>query len=82
VEIPPGADYCDARSALMDLFRADGGTKLRSYVFKHPPRVELSGYLFLDAAHIPWSQVRLLLGGKNGGRGIKKGLSASPVRGI
>jgi hypothetical protein len=54
VEVPPGADYCDARSALMDLFRADGGKKISGtgYKFKHPPHVELTGYLFLDAWHI------------------------------
>ncbi|MDT7540594.1 MAG: hypothetical protein QOE33_498 [Acidobacteriota bacterium] len=80
VEIPPGADYCDARSALMDLFRADGGTKLASYIFKHPPHVELTGYLFLDKAHMRAGRTDFCT--NNGGRGIKGNLSVSPVRGI
>jgi len=80
VEIPPGADYCTARSALMDLFRADGGSKLTGYVFHHPPQVELTGYLFLDAAHMRARRTDFCT--NNGGRGIKNGLSVSPVRGI
>ena len=49
VEIPPTNKYCDARTAMMDLFRADGGqSDPKDYIFKNPPEVEITGYLFLD----------------------------------
>jgi hypothetical protein len=81
VEIPPGSDYCDARSAMMELFRADGGTSLsRGFVFKHPPHVEVTGYLFLDKAHMRARRTDFCT--NNGGRGIKGGLTYSPVRGV
>jgi hypothetical protein len=76
VEIPPGAAYCTARSHMMDLFRADGGTSLSSHVFAHPPKVELTGYLFLDAFHGSASCTN------SGGRGIQNGLGHSPVQGL
>jgi hypothetical protein len=81
VEIPPGEDYCDARSALMAMFRADGGSRLsRGFIFKHPPHVEVTGYLFLDKAHMRARRTDFCT--NNGGRGIKGGLATSPVRGI
>lgn len=81
VEIPPGEEYCDARSALMGLFRADGGTTLsRGYIFQRPPRVEVTGYLFLDKAHMRARRTDYCT--NNGGRGMKGGLAQSPVRGI
>lgn len=82
VEIPPGADYCDARSALMNLFRTDGGRKVsgKGYVFNHPPHVELTGYLFIDAWHINRGRTDYCT--NNGGRGIRNGLKVSPVRGL
>lgn len=81
VEIPPGAEYCDARSALMRMFRSDGGTTLsRGFIFRHPPRVEVTGYLFLDKAHMRARRTDFCT--NNGGRGIKGWLAQSPVRGI
>lgn len=81
VEIPAGEAYCDARSAMMDLFRADGGTALsKGHVFQKPPHVEVTGYLFLDKAHMRARRTDFCT--FNGGRGIKGGLSNSPVRGI
>jgi len=75
VEIPPTAAYCDARSKMMDLFRDDGGGALKKgHVFNDPPHVEVTGYLFLDSTHGPSCTA-------NGGRGIKNGLSTSPVKG-
>lgn len=75
VEIPPTAAYCPARTKMMDLFRADGGGRLSSgHVFTDPPRVEVTGYLFLDSTHGPSCTA-------NGGRGIKNGLPTSPVKG-
>jgi hypothetical protein len=74
VEIPPGAAYCDARSKMMDLFLADGGTRLSGYAFRNPPLVQVTGYLFLDSTHGPSCTA-------NGGRGIKNGLRTSPVKG-
>jgi hypothetical protein len=82
VEIPPGADYCDARSAMMELFRADGGRKLSgNHIFSSPPQVELTGYLFLDAFHMRARRTDFCT--DNGGRGIRdKKTKVSPVRGI
>jgi hypothetical protein len=73
VEIPPTSKYCDARSNMMDLFREEGGTKLSQHVFKNPPEVELTGYLFLDSHHGSTCT-------GSGGRGIKNGLKTSPVK--
>jgi hypothetical protein len=80
VEIPPGADYCDARTAMMALFRADGGTSVRRHVFNSPPQVDVTGYLFLDAAHMRARRTDYCT--DNGGRGVRAGRGASPVRGI
>ena len=49
VEIPPSSAYCDGRSNMMNLFRADGGSSLAKYVFNDPPEVEVTGYLFLES---------------------------------
>jgi hypothetical protein len=81
VEIPPGEAYCEGRTNLMDLMRADGGSDLRgNYIFNDPPLVEVTGYLFLDGAHIRRGSSDYC--SDNGGRGIKNGLSSSPVRGL
>jgi hypothetical protein len=81
VEIPPGAEYCDARAAIMGLFRADGGTNVRRrHIFSKPPQVDVTGYLFLDAAHMRARRTDFCT--DNGGRGIRDGRGASPVRGI
>ncbi len=66
-------------ASLMDLFRADGGTKLSGHVFKHPPHVEVTGYLFLDKAHMRKGRTDFCT--NNSGRGIKDGLRTSPARG-
>jgi hypothetical protein len=73
VEIPPTNKYCSARTAMMDLFREDAGTKApNDYIFKNPPEVEITGYLFLDSHH------GLTCTG-DGGRGIRqKGLKKPP----
>jgi hypothetical protein len=73
VEIPPTNKYCDARTKMMDLFREDGGTKLSQWIFKDPPEVEFTGYLFLDSHHGATCS-------GSGGRGIKNGLKKSPVK--
>ena len=80
VEIPPGAEYCDARAEMMNLFRADGGTNVRRHIFNRPPQVDVTGYLFLDAAHMRARRTDFCT--DNGGRGIRAGRGASPVRGI
>jgi hypothetical protein len=80
VEIPPGAEYCDARTVMMGLFRADGGTNVSRHIFNKPPQVDVTGYLFLDAAHMRARRTDFCT--DNGGRGIRAGRGASPVRGI
>lgn len=81
VEIPPGDAFCTARSNMMELFRADGGRRLSTgHVFRNPPLVEITGYLFLDSAHMRARRTDVCT--DNGGRGIRNGLRTSPVRGI
>ena len=78
VEIPPGADFCDARTELVRLMRADGARSLRRHIFRDPPRVDVTGYVFLDAAHMRARRTDFCT--DNGGRGIKGSLRTSPVR--
>jgi hypothetical protein len=80
IEIPPGAAFCDSRSTFMALYRADGGDKPQGYKFKNPPLVEVTGYLFLDSAHMTRKRGDFCT--QNGNRGFKGGLPKSPVRGI
>lgn len=80
IEIPPGAEYCDARAEMMGLFRADGGTNVHRHIFNRPPQVDVTGYLFLDAAHMRARRTDFCT--DNGGRGLRAGRGASPVRGI
>src|SRR5215216_6324488 len=68
------------RAAMMGLFRADGGTSARRHIFNRPPQVDVTGYLFLDAAHMRARRTDFCT--DNGGRGIRAGRGASPVRGI
>ncbi|HKG61315.1 MAG TPA: hypothetical protein VKB05_16255 [Pyrinomonadaceae bacterium] len=73
VEIPPTNKFCDARTAMMNLFRADGGQgDPKDYFFKNPPEVEITGYLFLDSHH------GLTCTG-DGGRGIRKKVKGKPA---
>lgn len=51
VEIPPTNKFCDVRTAMMDLLRAENEKAPKQYVFKNPPEVEIAGYLFLDSHH-------------------------------
>jgi len=80
VEAPPGSAYCDARSVVIDLFRADGGGSLQRHIFANPPRVEVTCYLFMDSAHITAQRTDFFT--QNGNREIKGNLSTSPVRGL
>jgi len=73
VEIPPTNKYCDARTAMMDLPRAENEKAPKQYVFKNPPEVEITGYLFLDSHHGSTCTA-------SGGRGIRNGLKKSPVK--
>lgn len=74
VEIPPTNAYCDVRTEMLDLFRADDGQGLtKGYVFNDPPKVKFTGYLFLDSHHGSTCS-------GSGGRGIKGGLKSSPVK--
>jgi len=80
IEIPPGQNYCEARENLMELYRADGGNRPGGYKFKTPPLVEVTGYLFLDSAHM--LARRRDYCSQSGGRGFKAGLPQTMVRGI
>ena len=73
IEIPPTNAHCDARTAMMNLLRAENEKAPKQYVFKNPPKVEITGYLFLDSHHGSTCT-------GSGGRGIKNGLTTSPVK--
>ena len=49
VEIPPTNKFCDVRTAMMDLLRAENEKAPLQYVFKNPPEVEMNSYLFLNS---------------------------------
>jgi hypothetical protein len=52
VEIPPKEKFCDVRTQMMDLFRADGGTSSsKPYVFDTARDVEITNCLYLDSYH-------------------------------
>src|ERR1051325_8646407 len=79
VEVPPGQEYCDARHMIWSFVQADaGGTPPKNpYIFQHPVLVNITGYVFYDAAHaVPNGCV------DNGGRGIRKDGGTSMVQGI
>jgi hypothetical protein len=73
VEIPATKKYCDARTKMMDLYREESDKKLTEHIFKNPPEVEFTGYLFLDSHHGSTCT-------GSGGRGIKNKLKNSPVK--
>ncbi|MGH9764478.1 MAG: hypothetical protein ACREDR_32925 [Blastocatellia bacterium] len=77
VEVPPGQDYCDARQNVHKLFLDDGGDSLAKHVFAAPPKVEITGYLFLDSAHGKTAFCK-----NNGGRGIQINGKPSHVVGL
>lgn len=83
VEIPPGRNFCDARSAVYDLMRADGWNgRSRDWIFRDPPRADVTGYVFLDSAHMPARTRRSDYCVMNGNRGMKNRRTTSPVRGL
>jgi len=77
VEVPPGDAYCDARQNAHQLFLDDGGGSLTKHVFGSPPKVEITGYLFLDSVH---GQTRFCR--NNGGRGMHINDNTSHVKGL
>jgi hypothetical protein len=83
IEVPPGATYCAARNVITDLMLADGASgKEKTYLFRRPPQTTMTGFVFLDSAHIPSNLLRSDYCRINGNRGIKNGLLTSPVRGL
>jgi hypothetical protein len=49
VEIPLTNKFCDVRTAMMGLLRAENENAPLQYVFNNPPEVELTAYLFLNS---------------------------------
>ncbi len=82
VEIPPGAEWCQARQALWglvedDIRQAHGSLESDRWILHQPPEVLVSGYVFLDSAHGSTNYCHA-----NGGRGLHKGQSGSKVQGL
>lgn len=69
VEVPPGQEYCSARKALWALVAKELPANSTSviHVMQSPPRVTVTGYVFLDTAHGKTNFCHT-----SGGRGVKK----------
>jgi len=78
VEVPPGEPYCSARKALWDLVRQElpANSTSKIHVMNTPPKVDVTGYIFLDTAHGHTNFCHT-----SGGRGVKKG-GQQMVRGL
>jgi len=70
IEVPPGGPYCAPRKALWDLVKAELPANSTStiHVMQTPPKVDVTGYIFLDTAHGKTDFCHT-----SGGRGVKKG---------
>jgi len=51
--VPPGPAYCDARKKVWSLVKAELPAKSTNtiHVMETPPKVRITGYVFLDSAH-------------------------------
>jgi hypothetical protein len=84
VEVPPGQDFCDARKAIWDMVLADekaSGKKSKSdaWLFETPPHVQVTGFIFLDTAHLHAGDIPCET---NCGRGLRKKGGTSKVKGL
>src|SRR5260221_8020079 len=79
VEIPPGGAYCTARQAAWGLVKKDAGATPpgNTYVFTHPPLVQVQGFVFYDSAHAVPNGCD-----DNGGRRIQPNATPRMVPGI
>lgn len=83
VEIPPGDESCFARQSLWKLVYGNSRKKGDQYLLETPPRVVVTGYLFLDAAHMgECKKQKIPFCECNGGRGITKPDFPSQVQGL
>ncbi len=77
VEIPPGQTYCNPRTTLWGLVKEDARrARVRSgnrHILSRPVEILVTGYVFLDSAHIQARSGRADFCVQNGGRGIRKG---------
>lgn len=80
VEVPPGPDYCAARTKVWGLISNDAapGSPGVEHVMKNPVPITVTGYVFLDAFHRRKGKAPCQ---DNGGRGIQKG-GIDKVQGI
>jgi hypothetical protein len=86
IEVPAGGKYCPVRKALWSLVRKDRETsgshsKGDTIKFDDPPKVTVTGYLFLDAHHITKKTTPAKYCIDNGRRGLQKNKKSS-VRGL
>jgi hypothetical protein len=86
IEIAPGAAYCTQRQTLWGLVKEDAkraGVRLRDrHILTRPVEILVTGYVFLDSAHMRAGSGRGDFCVQNGGRGIRNQGAASKVRGI
>ena len=87
VEVATGKNFCAVRKAAWGLALGDAAmegqkiTKLR--IFRHPPQVLITGYLFIDGAHASAKMTPQAWAHSDGGRGISvKNQFARRVEGI
>jgi hypothetical protein len=81
VEVPPGQNYCSARKTLWQLVQKElpPNSNARFHVMKSPPKVVVTGYVFLDSApgkRTPYSCR------SGSGRGIRPAGKNSQVQGL
>lgn len=79
VEVPPGQNYCAARQALWGLVRKELPANSTStvHVMKTPPKVDVTGYIFLDTAHGVSNYCHT-----SGGRGVTPAGKKQQVQGL
>jgi len=79
VEVPPGEEYCSARKALWDLVKKELPANSTStiHVMQTPPKVDVTGYVFLDTAHGKTNFCHT-----SGGRGVTPSGKKQQVQGL
>ncbi len=77
IEVPPGEDYCDARKTIWQLVKNEDPSAGRTHIFRNPPRVMVTGFLFFDGTHAQGNDCN-----SSGGRGIRDRNHPNMVQGV
>ena len=79
VEVPPGQNYRSTRKALWGLVSEElpANSKSTIHVMQNPPKVDVTGFLFLDTAHGKTNYCKT-----SGGRGVTPKGKQQQVQGL